>query len=138
MITKKGYRRIYDSASRRLRMEHDLVWEWAHGPIPAGFIVHHINHDKLDNRLENLELLDPLAHKRHHGGCEVRDGLWWKPCRKCQVMKPITEYYVRRNGVLPWCKACQIANAVRNKRRRRARKPQWTSIAKRFSTEAAA
>jgi len=46
MITPKGYRRIYHSASRRLRMEHDVVWEQHHGPIPAGFVVHHIDHDK--------------------------------------------------------------------------------------------
>lgn len=46
MITPKGYRRIYDAPSKRLRMEHDVVWERAYGPIPAGFVVHHINHDK--------------------------------------------------------------------------------------------
>jgi hypothetical protein len=124
MITPKGYRRLYDAVSRRLRMEHDLVWERAHGPIPVGFVVHHINHDKLDNRIENLELLDPLTHKRHHGGCDQHDGIWWKPCRKCSTMKPITEYYRRRDGVYPWCKSCQIANAVQNKRKRRARRQQ--------------
>jgi hypothetical protein len=122
MITPKGYRRLYDGVSKRLRMEHDLVWERAHGPIPAGFVVHHINHDKLDNRIENLELLDHLTHKRHHGGCQKRDGIWWKPCRKCGAMKPVREYYAHQSGILSWCKACQSANAVRNKRKRRVRR----------------
>lgn len=122
MITAKGYRRLYDGVSKRLRMEHDLVWERTHGPIPAGFVVHHVNHDKLDNRIENLELLDPLTHKRHHSGCEKRNGIWWKPCRKCSVMKPVTEYYAHQDWISAWCKACQIANAVRNKRKRRERK----------------
>jgi hypothetical protein len=137
MITRKGYRRLYDAVSRRLRMEHDLVWEQAHGPIPVGFVVHHVNHDKLDNRLENLELLDPLVHKRIHSGCELRDGMWWKPCRKCGAMKAITEYYRRPDGVLPWCKSCQIANVVENRRQRRARRQEWPLPARRSSKEAA-
>ena len=103
-------------------MEHDIVWEGENGPIPAGYDVHHINEDKLDNRIENLELLDPLAHKRLHSGCEVRDGVWWKPCRKCGTMKPVAEYYRQQQWILSWCRACQIANAVRNKRKRRLRK----------------
>jgi hypothetical protein len=119
-ITAKGYSRIYDPATKRLRMEHDLIWERAHGPIPAGFAVHHINHDKLDNRIENLESLDPLTHKRHHSGCARREGVWWKPCRKCGTVKPVTEYYAQRVWISPWCKSCQIENAVRTKRLRRA------------------
>jgi hypothetical protein len=36
---------------------HRVVWELAKGPIPAGFTVDHINNDKQDNRVENLQLL---------------------------------------------------------------------------------
>ena len=34
--------------------EHVLVWEEEHGPIPEGFIIHHLNGIKDDNRLENF------------------------------------------------------------------------------------
>lgn len=44
------------------RYEHRLVWEAANGPIPDGCHVHHINHDRTDNRLENLELLPGREH----------------------------------------------------------------------------
>ena len=136
-ITPKGYSRIYDPATKRPRMEHDLIWERAHGPIPAGFPIHPINHDKLDNRIENLQLLDPLTHKRHHSGCERREGMWWKPCRKCGTVKPVTEYYAQRNWISPWCKSCQIENAVSNKRERRAVKQQWLLLADLVGREAA-
>ena len=34
--------------------KHRAVWEEAHGPIPKGMVVDHINGDIQDNRLENL------------------------------------------------------------------------------------
>jgi len=45
---------------------HQVIWEAAHGPVPEGYLVHHINEDKLDNRLKNLELMLIGDHSRHH------------------------------------------------------------------------
>lgn len=36
-----------------------IVWEAFKGPIPNGMQVNHINEDKTDNRLENLNLMTP-------------------------------------------------------------------------------
>lgn len=41
---------------------HRLVYEAFLGPIPPGMQVNHINEDKTDNRLENLNLLTPKAN----------------------------------------------------------------------------
>ena len=30
------------------------IWQEAHGPIPKGWLIHHLNGDTGDNRLENL------------------------------------------------------------------------------------
>jgi hypothetical protein len=101
-------------------MEHRRVWEKHNGPVPAGFFVHHINGDGMDNRIENLTLVDALTHKRIHGGCKLIDGKWWKPCRKCGELKEIESgYYRRPDGISSWCKTCCIKNAVENKRKRR-------------------
>lgn len=59
--------------NRRYVFEHILVWEQAHNkPLPKGWLVHHLNGIKDDNRPVNLEatptkkhrLIIPLLQKR--------------------------------------------------------------------------
>lgn len=48
------------------RMRAMVVWEQANGPIPARSIIHHINRDKLDDSLGNLECLSRADHLAEH------------------------------------------------------------------------
>ena len=50
----------------KLCQEHRLVWESIHGPIPSGYHIHHLNGDRLDNRVENLEIMSASAHGKLH------------------------------------------------------------------------
>ena len=48
---------------------HRTVWEANHGPIPEGSVIHHKSGDRLDNRIENLELISRGGHASlHHKG----------------------------------------------------------------------
>jgi hypothetical protein len=47
--------------TRNWKQEHRLIWERAHGPIPAGHTLVFRNGDRLDVRLDNLELLSRRA-----------------------------------------------------------------------------
>ena len=58
------HRRVYYWAHRGSL--HRAIWEKAHGPIPAKHIVHHIDHDPLNNDLANLALMAPGEHANHH------------------------------------------------------------------------
>ena len=68
--TKAGYVRVRVTpnkiASKAYRLEHRVVWEAAHGPIPKGWHVHHLNGITDDNRLENLVALSPKDHHTQH------------------------------------------------------------------------
>lgn len=48
---------------------HIWVWKTNYGDIPKGYHVHHINGDRVDNRIQNLQLMSSEDHiALHHSG----------------------------------------------------------------------
>ena len=45
---------------------HRYIWEYYNGEIPKGYDIHHKDHNKDNNELENLELLTSSEHKKRH------------------------------------------------------------------------
>lgn len=60
---KMGY--WISTTSPRIRA-HQWVWINNHGKIPKEYHIHHINEDKSDNRINNLELIQKSRHLSHH------------------------------------------------------------------------
>lgn len=49
-------------------LEHRIIMENELGYIiPPGYVVHHINENKKDNRIENLQLMTTKEHNTLHG-----------------------------------------------------------------------
>lgn len=66
--TKTRYRKVrIGGREGRAIAEHRFVMEQHLGRrLEPHEVVHHRNHDKLDNRIENLELMSADAHNRGH------------------------------------------------------------------------
>lgn len=64
----KGYlcARLIKEGKQVDKKMHILVYETFVGSIPEGYDVHHINHNKQDNRVENLELILHSKHSEMH------------------------------------------------------------------------
>ena len=56
MILINGYVQLNKRVNGE-RWEHRVVYAKHHGAIPKGMQIHHRNSNKLDNRIENLELV---------------------------------------------------------------------------------
>ena len=68
----RGYRQIWNPThhfrdNRNYVLEHRLVWEQHNNAILLPWAdVHHINENKQDNRIENLQAMSHRNHCKHH------------------------------------------------------------------------
>lgn len=70
ILKDTGYGRVIVNTERPYKYcnAHRVVWLAAHGPIPLGMFVNHINGVRSDNRLANLELVTRDGNFAHSRG----------------------------------------------------------------------
>ncbi len=85
----KGYKlqkngRYYASHNPKAeyRLLHRQIWADAHGRIPEGKHIHHIDGNPLNNNISNLELADPVEHRRQHMVARLKDPEYAKKHKK--------------------------------------------------------
>lgn len=61
-----GYYAAWDRNKKRPIQLHRKIWEAHRGSIPESFHLHHIDHDKTNNQIDNLEPMHPSDHMAHH------------------------------------------------------------------------
>lgn len=104
----RGYPRWHwwdkDSQKVLFKYLHIWVWEQCNGPVPVGYVVHHVNGDPGDYRVENLEPKTRKQHQVLHLGTKVVDGK--QTCSKCDETKSVEEFPVKGSGRRSVCRDC--------------------------------
>ena len=118
---KSGYLMIQKSGVTKA--EHRWVMEEHLGrKLQRTEIVHHINEDKLDNRIENLEIMNVSEHLKLHKTGKYHNpnnSKIHKQCPMCKEVKLRGEFGIHRrnhDGINSRCRTCI---AIINRRRRK-------------------
>lgn len=61
---KNGY--YHAHYGDKVKLLHRVVWEYYNGEIPSNYHVHHIDGNKDNNDISNLELIDSHEHLSYH------------------------------------------------------------------------
>jgi hypothetical protein len=115
-VDSRGYVRLRKKGDGRKRnyLLHRVMWASVHGEIPEGMQIHHIDDNKANNAIENLQCVTDLEHRRIHAGWFEVLGVWWKPCRRCEDNFPVEKFAKRtdaNNSTSSYCRECRKAIA---------------------------
>lgn len=105
-VTTDGYlaRKVsdvpYGGFGKNWEFVHRIVWEEHNGPIPAGHIVIFRNKDRMDVRIENLELINRKEHGARNSLANLPEAL---------------QATIRTSGALT-----RVINTLKGKQRERA------------------
>ena len=93
---------------RGMVREHRLVMEAHIGRLlRSDEVVHHTDHNRSNNRIENLELMTiPAHHDKHRNSNNTATHY---QCSRCREVLPLDDFYKNRamtNGRSNYCRPC--------------------------------
>ena len=94
-------KRIYSSLDHKekRRRLHRCVWEFYNGAIPSGYEVHHIDGDKSNNDISNLQLLSNAEHMKLHGATLTEEEREWRRQNLAKTARPkASEWHKSEEG----------------------------------------
>lgn len=112
---KNGYRYIF--INKRKIGEHQHVMEQFIGRrLEKGEIVHHKNKNRLDNRIENLEVMKIGDHLEMHN-TKHPEKENYKICSKCLIKRHINNFPKHKYTRSGYRSECRYCKNIRQKKR---------------------
>lgn len=78
--TSGGYNQVYVGGNKYVPEHRRLMERHLGRKLLPNEVVHHINGDKKDNRIENLKVLDVKTHSHYHN---LKHGEYKLTCKQC-------------------------------------------------------
>lgn len=71
-------RKYFSNSAVRPKSMHCYVWSYYNGEIPKGYDIHHIDGDRYNNDISNLQCIEKHEHRRLHGRQLTEEQREWK------------------------------------------------------------
>jgi len=104
-----GYWRILIDGKRYKRSR--LVWIYHNGAIPDGMQIDHINHNRQDDRIENLRIVTSQENNRNRSG--VKGVSWNKKAGKWEANLKIDKKKKHLGLFVDWHEAIYVSYYTR-------------------------
>ena len=93
---------LYKNGKQQLFRVSRLIWSAFNGPIPEGMQVNHINEDKTDNRLVNLNLMTPKENINWGTRNKRAGAASGKKRTNGSLSKPVAQYTMDGTLIKVW------------------------------------
>ena len=121
IISNNGYYRVSLSWNSKYKYYyvHRLIWEAFNGPIPKGLQINHKDENKLNNCLNNLEVVTPQYNTMYGTARQRRVEKISKPVRQLHNNEAIKDYpsaaeASRQTGIVYTniCRSCRTGRTA--------------------------
>ncbi len=105
------YVKLYNKNKYKVSSVHRFVWEYFNGEIPEKMTIDHINNNKQDNRLENLQVVSNKVNCRKKYNAKITMELAEEIRKRREIEGLVIEELSRQYGV----SKTSIWNIIHNK-----------------------
>lgn len=92
-IHRDGHLRVHGWVDGKAKHSYAarMIWEYYNGPVPEGMIIHHRDFVKLNNRIENFQLVTNAEHNSIHYPFRRDGGFFHKNHKAVSILVTATK-----------------------------------------------